>query len=57
MFLYKDIEFSHIFPANIVKTHFVIKMLPFGGLRGTKVLAPHLRNTHGFVDLFGVCLI
>ena len=28
MFLYKDIEFSHIFSANIVKTHFVIKMLP-----------------------------
>ena len=26
MFLYKDIEFSHIFSVNIV--HFVIKMLP-----------------------------
>ena len=34
------IEFSHIFSVNIV--NFDIKMLPIGGLRGTKVLAPHL---------------
>ena len=45
MFLYKDIEFSHIFSANIVKTHFVIKMPPLVASEVRKY-SPHTCEIH-----------